>query len=90
IRPSRYWTFLAAAEVLPESLRWYDLRTTGHEFTYGEVDINLRYAELPSRAREFWSMTVHLGISVDEYLRRWEDYLASKDAHPVLWWMIFP
>ncbi|KIJ42269.1 hypothetical protein M422DRAFT_254674 [Sphaerobolus stellatus SS14] len=90
IRPSRYWTFLAAAEVLPESLRWYDLRTTGHEFAYGEVNVNLRYTELPSRAREFWSMAVHLGISVDEYLWRWEDYLASEDSHPVLWWMIFP
>ncbi|KIJ28384.1 hypothetical protein M422DRAFT_270314 [Sphaerobolus stellatus SS14] len=90
IRPSRYWTFLAAAEVLPESLRWYDLRTTGHEFAYGEVNINPRYAELPSRAREFWSTAVHLGISVDEYLRRWEDYLASEDADPNLWWMIIP
>ncbi|KIJ25426.1 hypothetical protein M422DRAFT_273639 [Sphaerobolus stellatus SS14] len=90
IQPSRYWTFLGAAEVLPESLHWYDLRTTGHEFVYGEVNINPIYAELPSRAREFWSMAVHLGISVDEYLRRWEDYLASEDADPNLRWMIFP
>ncbi|KIJ42294.1 hypothetical protein M422DRAFT_254702 [Sphaerobolus stellatus SS14] len=84
IPPSRYWTFLAAAEVLPESLRWYDLKTTGHEFGYGEVNIDPRYAELPSRANEFWSMAVHLGISVDEYLWRWEDYLASEDADPNL------
>ncbi|KIJ42306.1 hypothetical protein M422DRAFT_254717 [Sphaerobolus stellatus SS14] len=90
IRPSRYWIFLAAAEVLPESLHWYDLRTTGHKFVYGEVNISPRYTELPSRAREFWSMAVHLGISVDEYLGRWEDYLASEDADPNLWWMIFP
>ncbi|KIJ28399.1 hypothetical protein M422DRAFT_270328 [Sphaerobolus stellatus SS14] len=90
IRPSRYWAFLAAAEVLPESLRWYDLRTTGHDFAYGEVNIDPRYAELPSRAQEFWSMSVHLGISVEEYLWRWEDYLASEDVHPHLWWMIFP
>ncbi|KIJ42303.1 hypothetical protein M422DRAFT_254713 [Sphaerobolus stellatus SS14] len=90
IRASRYWAFLAAAEVLPESLRWYDLRTTGHDFTYREVKIDPRYAELPSRAHEFWSMSVLLGISVEEYFRRWEDYLASEDAHPDLWWMIFP
>ncbi|KIJ36830.1 hypothetical protein M422DRAFT_260693 [Sphaerobolus stellatus SS14] len=90
IRPLRYWAFLAAAEVLPESLRWYDLRTTGHDFTYREVNINPRYAELPSRAQEFRSMSVRLGISVDEYLRRWEDYLVSKDAHPILWRLIFP
>ncbi|KIJ28402.1 hypothetical protein M422DRAFT_270337 [Sphaerobolus stellatus SS14] len=89
IRPSRYWTFLAAAEVLPESLRWYDLRTTGHEFAYGEVNINPRYVKLPSRTREFWSMSVRLGISVDGYLRRWEDYLASEDADPDLG-TIFP
>ncbi|KIJ42292.1 hypothetical protein M422DRAFT_254698 [Sphaerobolus stellatus SS14] len=89
IRPSRYWIFLAAAEVLPESLCWYDLRTTGHEFAYGGVNSNPRYAELPSRAREFWSIAVHLGISVDEYLRRWEDYLATEDADPDFW-MVLP
>ncbi|KIJ36893.1 hypothetical protein M422DRAFT_260760 [Sphaerobolus stellatus SS14] len=90
ILPSRYWTFLAAAEVLPKSLRWYDLRTTGHDFTYGEINIDARYAELPSRAREFWSMSVDLGISVKEYLRRWEDFVASEDADLNIWWMIFP
>ncbi|KIJ25416.1 hypothetical protein M422DRAFT_38726 [Sphaerobolus stellatus SS14] len=89
IRPSRYWTFLAAAEVLPKSLHLYDLRITGHDIAYGEVNIDSRYAELPSRAQEFWSMSVHLGISVEEYLWRWEDYLASDDAVPDLW-MIFP
>ncbi|KIJ42272.1 hypothetical protein M422DRAFT_254677 [Sphaerobolus stellatus SS14] len=89
IRPSRYWTFLATAEVLPKSLHLYDLRTTGHDFAYGEVNIDSRYAELPSRAQEFWSMSVRLGISVEEYLWRWEDYLASDDADPDLW-MIFP
>ncbi|KIJ36833.1 hypothetical protein M422DRAFT_260696 [Sphaerobolus stellatus SS14] len=90
IQPSRYWTFLAAAEVLPKSLCWYGLRTTGHDFAYGEVNIDPKCAELPSRAQEFWSMSVHLGISVEEYLWRWEDYLASEDAHPDLWWMILP
>ncbi|KIJ36862.1 hypothetical protein M422DRAFT_34046, partial [Sphaerobolus stellatus SS14] len=89
IRPSRYWTFLAAPEVLPKSLCWYDLRTTGHDFTYGEVKIDPRYAELPSRTQEFWSMSVYLGISVEEYLWRWEVYPASEDADPDLW-MIFP
>ncbi|KIJ28396.1 hypothetical protein M422DRAFT_270325 [Sphaerobolus stellatus SS14] len=89
IRPSRYWTFLATAEVLPKSLHLYDLRTTGHDIAYGEVNIDSRYAELPSRAQEFWSMSVRLGISVEEYLWRWEDYLASDDADPDLW-MIFP
>ncbi|KIJ42274.1 hypothetical protein M422DRAFT_254678 [Sphaerobolus stellatus SS14] len=90
IRPSRYWTFLAAAEVLPKSLRWYDLRTTGHDFTYKEVNIDLSYAELPSRAQEFGSMSMCLGISVEAYLWRWEDYLASEDADPNLSQMIFP
>ncbi|KIJ28387.1 hypothetical protein M422DRAFT_270317 [Sphaerobolus stellatus SS14] len=89
IRPSRYWAFLAAAEVLPGSLHSYDLRTTGHDFTYREVNIDPRYAELPSRAQEFWSMSVCLGISVEEYLWRWENYLASEDADPDLW-IIFP
>ncbi|KIJ42301.1 hypothetical protein M422DRAFT_31428 [Sphaerobolus stellatus SS14] len=89
IRPSRYWTFLAAAEVLPKSLQWYDLRTTGHDIAYGEVSIDPRYVELPSRAQEFWSMSVRMGISVEEYLLRWENYLESEDADPDLW-IIFP
>ncbi|KIJ42262.1 hypothetical protein M422DRAFT_31416 [Sphaerobolus stellatus SS14] len=88
IRPSRYWTFLAAAEVLPRSLCWYDLRTTGHDFTYGEVNIDPRYAELSSRAQEFWSMSVCLGISMEEYISRWEDYLASEDTDPNLRWIL--
>ncbi|KIJ30286.1 hypothetical protein M422DRAFT_268255 [Sphaerobolus stellatus SS14] len=53
IRVPRYWRLLAAAEVLPEHLRWYDLRTTGHEFEYGEVNMDPKYDELPSRCRDF-------------------------------------
>ncbi|KIJ41689.1 hypothetical protein M422DRAFT_255304 [Sphaerobolus stellatus SS14] len=53
IRVPVLWKLLAAAEVLPESLRWYDLRTTGHEFEYGEVNMDPKYDELPSRCRDF-------------------------------------
>ncbi|KIJ41703.1 hypothetical protein M422DRAFT_255319 [Sphaerobolus stellatus SS14] len=44
---------LAAAEVLPEYLPWYDLRTTGHEFQYGEVNMDSKYDELSSWCRVF-------------------------------------
>ncbi|KIJ30380.1 hypothetical protein M422DRAFT_268140 [Sphaerobolus stellatus SS14] len=53
IRVPRHWQLLAAAEVLPEYLGWYDLRTTGHEFEYGEVNMDPKYDELPSRCRDF-------------------------------------
>ncbi|KIJ30281.1 hypothetical protein M422DRAFT_268250 [Sphaerobolus stellatus SS14] len=53
IRVPRHWRLLAAAEVLPEYLRCYDLRTTGHEFEYGEVNMDPKYDELPSRCRDF-------------------------------------
>ncbi|KIJ30246.1 hypothetical protein M422DRAFT_268214 [Sphaerobolus stellatus SS14] len=53
IRVPRHWQLFAAAEVLPEYLRWYDLRTTGHEFEYGEINMDPKYDELPSRCRDF-------------------------------------
>ncbi|KIJ28919.1 hypothetical protein M422DRAFT_269705 [Sphaerobolus stellatus SS14] len=68
INVAGYWIFLAAAEVLHKPLFWYDLRTTGHEFAYGKVNMDPKYNELPSWARGFWSMSVHLGITVEQYL----------------------
>ncbi|KIJ26250.1 hypothetical protein M422DRAFT_272690 [Sphaerobolus stellatus SS14] len=37
---AKYWAFMAAPELLPESLKLYDLRTTGHDFEYGETRID--------------------------------------------------
>ncbi|KIJ47700.1 hypothetical protein M422DRAFT_248706 [Sphaerobolus stellatus SS14] len=66
IRVPVHWQLLAAAEVLPESLRWYDLRTTGHEFEYGEVNMDPKYDELPSRCRDFMHECQYKGKSLDE------------------------
>ncbi|KIJ55871.1 hypothetical protein M422DRAFT_239023 [Sphaerobolus stellatus SS14] len=52
-RVAKYWVFLAAPELLPESLKVYDLRTTGHEFEYGGVGIDPVCRELPSRHWNF-------------------------------------
>ncbi|KIJ23629.1 hypothetical protein M422DRAFT_275751 [Sphaerobolus stellatus SS14] len=50
---AKYWAFMAAPELLPESLKLYDLHTTGHNFEYGETGINQIYGELPSRCCNF-------------------------------------
>ncbi|KIJ41579.1 hypothetical protein M422DRAFT_255504 [Sphaerobolus stellatus SS14] len=50
---AKYWVFMAAPELLPELLKLYDLRTTGHEFEYGETGINPVYGEIPSRCWNF-------------------------------------
>ncbi|KIJ33264.1 hypothetical protein M422DRAFT_264814 [Sphaerobolus stellatus SS14] len=52
-RVAKYWVFLAAPELLPESLKVYDLRTTGPEFEYGGVGIDPVCRELPSRHWNF-------------------------------------
>ncbi|KIJ30260.1 hypothetical protein M422DRAFT_268228 [Sphaerobolus stellatus SS14] len=69
IRVPLYWQLLAAAEVLPESLRWYDLRTTGHGFEHGEVNMNPHYDELPSRCRSFMHESQSWGKSLEGVLR---------------------
>ncbi|KIJ24625.1 hypothetical protein M422DRAFT_274552 [Sphaerobolus stellatus SS14] len=50
---AKYWAFMAAPELLPESLKLYDLRTTGHDFEYGETRIDPVYGEIPSRCWNF-------------------------------------
>ncbi|KIJ27118.1 hypothetical protein M422DRAFT_271730 [Sphaerobolus stellatus SS14] len=50
---AKYWAFMAAPELLPELLKLYDLRTTGHDFEYGETGINPVYGEIPSRCWNF-------------------------------------
>ncbi|KIJ30363.1 hypothetical protein M422DRAFT_268123 [Sphaerobolus stellatus SS14] len=76
------WQLLAAAEVLPEYLRSYDLRTTGHEFEYGEVNIDSKYDELPSRCRHFIRRYQHRWKSLEEMIRRFcLDYDYDLDSH---------
>ncbi|KIJ30279.1 hypothetical protein M422DRAFT_268248 [Sphaerobolus stellatus SS14] len=70
IRVPVHWELLAAAEVLPEYLRWYDLRTTGHEFEYGEVNMDPKYDELPSRCRDFMHDYQSRGKSLEEMIRK--------------------
>ncbi|KIJ42039.1 hypothetical protein M422DRAFT_31447, partial [Sphaerobolus stellatus SS14] len=52
-----YWKddveFLTA-KMVPFSLQHYDLRTTGHDLQYGNLDIDLRHKEMP-RERKYWS-----------------------------------
>ncbi|KIJ41697.1 hypothetical protein M422DRAFT_255313 [Sphaerobolus stellatus SS14] len=72
IRVPSHWQLLAAAEVLPESLRWYGLRTTGHEFEYGEVNMDPKYDELPSRCRDFMRECQDRGVSLEEMARRFK------------------
>ncbi|KIJ26258.1 hypothetical protein M422DRAFT_272696 [Sphaerobolus stellatus SS14] len=50
---TKYWAFMAAPELLPELLKLYDLRTTGHDFEYGETGIDLIYGEISSRCWNF-------------------------------------
>ncbi|KIJ41570.1 hypothetical protein M422DRAFT_255495, partial [Sphaerobolus stellatus SS14] len=50
---AKYWVFMAAPELLPELLKLYDLRTTGHDFEYGETGIDPVYGEIPSRCWNF-------------------------------------
>ncbi|KIJ41588.1 hypothetical protein M422DRAFT_255512 [Sphaerobolus stellatus SS14] len=50
---AKYWAFMAASELLPESLKLYDLRTTGDDFEYGETGIDPIYGEIPSRCWNF-------------------------------------
>ncbi|KIJ27699.1 hypothetical protein M422DRAFT_271125 [Sphaerobolus stellatus SS14] len=50
---AKYWAFMAAPELLPESLKLYDLHTTGHDFEYGETGIDPVYGEIPSRCWNF-------------------------------------
>ncbi|KIJ41583.1 hypothetical protein M422DRAFT_255508 [Sphaerobolus stellatus SS14] len=50
---AKYWAFMAAPELLPESLKLYDLHTTGHDFEYGETGIDPIYGEIPSRCGNF-------------------------------------
>ncbi|KIJ27136.1 hypothetical protein M422DRAFT_271748 [Sphaerobolus stellatus SS14] len=50
---AKYWAFMAAPELLPELLKLYDLRTTGHDFEYGETGIDPVYGEIPSRCWNF-------------------------------------
>ncbi|KIJ27695.1 hypothetical protein M422DRAFT_126304, partial [Sphaerobolus stellatus SS14] len=50
---AKYWAFMAAPELLPESLKLYDLHTTGHDFEYGETGIDPIYGEIPSRCWNF-------------------------------------
>ncbi|KIJ30364.1 hypothetical protein M422DRAFT_268124 [Sphaerobolus stellatus SS14] len=68
IRVPRHWRLLAAAEVLPEYLRWYDLRTTGHEFEYGEVNMDPKYDELPSRCQDFMHDYQYGGKSLEDII----------------------
>ncbi|KIJ26263.1 hypothetical protein M422DRAFT_272701 [Sphaerobolus stellatus SS14] len=53
MKVAKYWAFMAAPELLPESLKLYDLRTTGHDFEYGETGIDPIYGEIPSRCWNF-------------------------------------
>ncbi|KIJ47706.1 hypothetical protein M422DRAFT_248712 [Sphaerobolus stellatus SS14] len=83
IRVPRHWQLLAAAEVLPEYLRWYDLRTTGHEFEYGRVNMDPKYDELPSRCRDFKRESQFQGISLEEMVREFwydSDYDYDSDS----------
>ncbi|KIJ47714.1 hypothetical protein M422DRAFT_248722 [Sphaerobolus stellatus SS14] len=92
IRVPVHWKLLAAAEVLPEYLRWYDLRTTGHEFEYGGVNMDSKYDELPSRRRDFMGECQYMGQSLEEMLRilkkkelpagsvRYYDYDSDSDS----------
>ncbi|KIJ22344.1 hypothetical protein M422DRAFT_277262 [Sphaerobolus stellatus SS14] len=83
IRVPVYWKLLAAAEVLPEYLRWYDLRTTGHEFEYGEVNMDPAYDELSSRYRDFMHECQYKGKSLDEMVREFwcdSDYDYDSDS----------
>ncbi|KIJ47704.1 hypothetical protein M422DRAFT_248710 [Sphaerobolus stellatus SS14] len=74
IRVPVHWQLLAAAEVLPEYLHWYDLRTTGHEFEYGEVNMDPKYDALPSRCRDFLYRYQSQGKSLEEMIRKfWHD-----------------
>ncbi|KIJ30385.1 hypothetical protein M422DRAFT_268145 [Sphaerobolus stellatus SS14] len=72
-----HWSLLAAAEVLPEYLRWYDLRTTGHEFEYREVNMDPKYDELPSRCQDFMHEFQSEGKSLEEMLRIFKTRAAS-------------
>ncbi|KIJ30382.1 hypothetical protein M422DRAFT_268142 [Sphaerobolus stellatus SS14] len=81
IRVPVHWQLLVAAEVLPEYLRWYDLRTTGHEFEYGEVNMDPKYDELPSRCRDFMRDYHSEGKSLEEMIRKfWYDYGYDLDS----------
>ncbi|KIJ41699.1 hypothetical protein M422DRAFT_255315 [Sphaerobolus stellatus SS14] len=83
IRVPRHWQLFAAAEVLPEYLRWYDLRTTGHEFEYGEINMDPKYDELPSRCRDFMREYQSEGESLKEMVREFwydSDYDSDSDS----------
>ncbi|KIJ41541.1 hypothetical protein M422DRAFT_255451 [Sphaerobolus stellatus SS14] len=50
---AKYWAFMAAPELLPESLKLYDPCATGHDFEYGKTGIDPIYGEIPSRCWNF-------------------------------------
>ncbi|KIJ48556.1 hypothetical protein M422DRAFT_247405 [Sphaerobolus stellatus SS14] len=45
--------YFLTAKMVPLSLQHYDLRTTGHDLQYGDLDIDLRHEEMP-RERKYW------------------------------------
>ncbi|KIJ48557.1 hypothetical protein M422DRAFT_247406 [Sphaerobolus stellatus SS14] len=49
---TNYVEFLTA-KMVPFSLQHYDLRTTGHDLQYGNLDIDLCHKEMP-REEKFW------------------------------------
>ncbi|KIJ27137.1 hypothetical protein M422DRAFT_271749 [Sphaerobolus stellatus SS14] len=66
---AKYWAYMAAPELLPESLKLYDLCTTGHDFEYGEIGIDPANGEIPSRCWNFLKGS------------QWNQYIDEKLPH---------
>ncbi|KIJ48565.1 hypothetical protein M422DRAFT_247413 [Sphaerobolus stellatus SS14] len=49
----KYCVNFLTAKMVPFSLQHYDLRTTGHDLQYGNLDIDLRHEEMP-RETKYW------------------------------------
>ncbi|KIJ41557.1 hypothetical protein M422DRAFT_255470 [Sphaerobolus stellatus SS14] len=55
---AKYWAFMAAPELLPDSLKLYDLRTTGHDF-----DSLIVYADSNQGINSFYFTGSHTSLT---------------------------
>ncbi|KIJ53148.1 hypothetical protein M422DRAFT_242261 [Sphaerobolus stellatus SS14] len=75
------------AEAVPSFLQFYDLRTTGHELKYGNLDIDLIHTPMPRCIKEWsrpWPQAEEYDMDMDtdwdsEYEES-EDYSDSEDS----------
>ena len=67
------------AEILPSYLQSYDLRTTGHELQYGDIDLDLQYQDMPTSVR-YWYRGKYSANGTYIHIDQWNHYDADLYA----------